>query len=320
MRLVRAVILSAPLPAYAQKQTAAVIGMLTTTTPNAVQLESIRKGLGERGYVEGKNLTIIYRSAEGRFDRLPVLARELLESKVSVILAYGSPVPARSAKAVTQTIPIVFAYGGDPVVDGLIAGLNRPGGNVTGATFIGTQLSAKRLELLRELVPQMTDVALLVNRKGTLAENETRDVEAAAKKLDQRLHVVDASNELEIASAFETIDRAKVNALIVGTDPTLGLLFNKQIIALAAQYKIPAIYPERLGIGDGALMSYGASFLDALKQAGDYTGRILDGANPADLPVVLPTKFELVLNLKAARAMGLAVPQSMLTFADEVIE
>jgi putative tryptophan/tyrosine transport system substrate-binding protein len=179
--------LAAPLPASAQKQTTSVIGLLTTTTPDPTQLGAILKGLGERGYVDGRNLTVMYRSAEGTFERLPALARDLVERHVSLIFAFGSPVPARLAMAITTTMPIVFAYGGDPVVDGLVASLNRPGGNVTGATFLSTALSGKRLELLGKLLPQMTDVALLVNRKGTLAENQIRDAESATQTLGQRL-------------------------------------------------------------------------------------------------------------------------------------
>jgi putative ABC transport system substrate-binding protein len=311
---------AAPLPASAQKETKAVIGMLTTTAPDAEQLAAIAKGLGDRGYVEGRDFNVVYRAAGGRFERLPALAKELVESNVSLILAYGSPVPARSAKAITATIPIVFAYGGDPVMDGLVASFNRPGGNVTGATFIGTTLSGKKLELLGKLLPQMTDVALLVNRKGTLAENQIKDAEAATQTLGQRLRVVDASSEAEIETAFETIGRANVNALLIGTDPTLGLLFHGQIIALAARYKIPTIYPTRAETDDGGLMSYGASFLGALYQAGVQTGRILDGEKPADLPIMQPTRFEMVINLKTAKLLGLAVPPSLLALADDVIE
>lgn len=195
--------LVAPFHASAQQQMTAVIGLLTTTTPDARQLGAIQKGLAERGYVEGRNLTTLYRSADGKFERLPALAGELVESRVSVILAYGAPVPARSAKAMTSTIPIVFAYGGDPVIDGLVASLSHPGGNVTGATFIGTALSGKKLEFLGRLLPEMSSVALLVNRKGTLAEDQIKDVESATQKLRQRLHVVDASTDREIESAFE---------------------------------------------------------------------------------------------------------------------
>jgi putative ABC transport system substrate-binding protein len=320
IKLVCTGVLASPLPASAQKRTNAVIGMLTAVTPNAVQLATIRKGLDERGYVEGRNLTVLYRSAEGKFDRLPALAADLVGNRVALILAYGSPVPARSAKAATATIPIVFAYGGDPVADGLVASFNRPGGNVTGATFIGTTLSGKKLELLRQLVPQMTDVALLVNRKGTLAENQIRDAELATQTLGQRLHVVDASNEAEIEAAFEEIGRINIDALIVSTDPTLGLLFHGQIIALAARYKIPTMYTSRQEVDDGGLISYSANFLDALHQAAVYAGRILDDEKPADLPIIQPTKFELAINLKTAKALGLSVPPSLLALADEVIE
>jgi putative ABC transport system substrate-binding protein len=310
--------LAAPPPARAQKSASAVVGILTTATPSAVQVEALQKGLGERGYVEGRNAAFEYRSAEGKFDRLPALAADLVDKQVSAIVAIGGPVPARAAKAATSTIPIVFGYGGDPVVDGLVASLNRPAGNVTGTTFIGTTLTGKRLELLRELVPQMTDVALLVNRKSTLAENQIKDAEAATQALGQRLHVVNASSEAEIDAGFETISQSKANALMISTDPTLGLLFLRRIVALAERYKIPTIYPTRVDVG--GLISYGASFLEIWYQVGVYVGRILNGEKPADLPVIQPTRFELIINLKTAKALGLTVPASLLSFADEVIE
>jgi putative ABC transport system substrate-binding protein len=318
IKLVGAGALAGPPSARAETPANVVVGILTTTTPNADQLEAFKKGLDERGYVAGRNAAFLYRSAEGKFDRLPALAADLIGNQVSAIVAIGGPVPARAAKAATSTIPIIFGYGGDPVADGLVASFNRPDGNLTGATFISTSLTGKRLELLREVVPQMTDVALLVNRKSTLAEDQIKDAEGATQALGQRLHVVNAGNEVEIDAAFETIREVKANALMVSTDPTLGLLFSRQIIALAARYRIPAIYPTRAE--DGGLISYGASFLEIWREVGVYVGRVLSGEKPADLPIIQPTKFELVINLKTAQALGLTVPPSLLALADEVIE
>lgn len=311
--------LAAPFAANAQKAPK-VIGLLTTVPPDAGVLAAIRKGLGERGYVEGRNLTVIARSADGKLDRMPALVAELIADKVSAIMGVGGPIPTRSAKDATSTIPIVFAYGGDPVVDGLVASVNRPGGNVTGATFIGTSLVGKRLQLLRELLPRMAAVALLVDRKSTLAEPQVKDTEAAAQAMGLRLLAVDAGNASEIDTAFETMAQAKVDALVVPTDPTFGLIHVKQVIALTARYRLPSIHPTKTEAGNGALISYGASFTEAVHQAAVYVGRILDGEKPSDLPVLQPTIFELVVNLKTAKALGLTVPPSLLAVADEVIE
>jgi putative ABC transport system substrate-binding protein len=318
--LAAAGLLAAPFAAHAQRTANAVVGLLTPVTFDAEVLDSLRKGLGERGYIEGRNLTLVMRSAEGQLDRLPAMAAELVARKVSVIMGIGGPIPARSAKAATATIPIVFAYGGEPVIDGLVASFNRPGGNVTGTTFIGTSLIAKRLQLLRELLPRLAEVALLVNRKSTLAEPQIKDAEAAARAMGLHLHIVEAGTAAEIDIAFETMARAKVDALVLTTDPTFGLIHTKQIIAATIRYRIPSIHPTRTETTDGALMSYGASFNEAVRQAAVYAGRILDGEKPADLPVLQPTTFELIINLKTARALGLTVPQSLLAVADEVIE
>ena len=320
IRLAGAGLLAVPLAAHAQKTANAVVGLLTSVTFDAEVLGAIRKGLGERGYVEGRNLTVLTRSAEGKLDRLPALAAELVAAKVSVIMGIGGPIPARSAKAATATTPIVFAYGGDPVIDGLVASFNRPGGNVTGATFIGTSLVAKRLQLLRELLPNMAEVALLVNRKSTLAGPQITDTEAAAQTMGLRLRVVEAATADEINAAFETMAQAKVDALVLTTDPTFGLIHEQQVIASTLRYKIPSIHPTKAEATDGALMSYGASFYEAVRQAAVYAGRILDGEKPADLPVLQPTTFELIINLKTARVLGLTVPPSLLAVADEVIE
>jgi putative tryptophan/tyrosine transport system substrate-binding protein len=297
------------------------IGLLTSTNLHSWNINAIRKGLDEAGYVEGRNLTILRRSAEGQLDRLPALAADLVRRQVSVILATGSPVPARTAKAATTKIPVVFAYGGDPVGDGLVASFNRPGGNVTGATFIGTALTAKRLELLREVAPRIIDVALLVNPKGTLAEDQIKDANAAAPLLGLRLHVVNASSESEIDGAFVTMDRLKVSALLVGIDPAFGVHRQKQLADLASRYRIPTMYGSARGYVDsGGLMSYGANIADTWRQASVYVGRILKGEQPSDLPIIQPTKFELIINLKAAKALGLEIPPKFLFTADEVIE
>jgi putative tryptophan/tyrosine transport system substrate-binding protein len=308
-----------PLPVRAQQPAMQVVGFLTATNMISYQLKAIQKGLNEGGYVEGRNLAIISRSANGQFDRLSTLAADLVASKVSVILAIGSPVPARAAKAATSTIPVVFAYGGDPVSDNLVASLNRPGGNVTGVTFIGTALTSKKLELLREIAPDVTDIGLLVNPTGTLAEMQIKDAKEATQRLGQRLHVINASSGGEIDAAFATISQLNVGALFVGTDPIFAS-YRDQLAALTARYKIPAIYNIREYCEAGGLMSYGASLTNTWYQAGVYVTRILKGEKPADLPVMQPTNFELVINLKTAKALGLTVPPQLLTRADEIIE
>jgi putative ABC transport system substrate-binding protein len=305
-----------PLAAHTQQRAMSVIGLLTPRNLQFFELNAVQKGLNEGGYFEGRNLAIMYRSADGQFDRLSTLAADLVASKVSVILAIGSPVPARAAKAATSTIPIVFAYGGDPIIDGLVASFNRPGGNITGATFIGATLTAKKLELLREIAPGATDIGLLVNPTGTLAEIQIKD---AIQELGQRLHVTNVSSGGEIEGAFNTMSKLKVGALLVGTDP-IFFLYRDQLVALAARYKIPTIYTTGDYCKAGGLMSYGASILNTISQAGGYVARILKGEKPADLPVIQPTKFELVINLKTAKALGLTVPAQLLTRADEVIE
>ena len=236
-----------------------------------------------------------------------------------MILAIGSSVPALAAKAATGTIPIVFAYGGDPVGDNLVASFNRPGGNVTGITFIGTTLTTKRLELLREIAPGVTDIGLLVNPTSTMAEVQIKDAGDAAQILGQRLHVVNVGSEGEIDAAFAAISQLRVGALLIGTAPIFAVR-RDQLVALTARYGIPSIYGLREYPDAGGLMSYGASRADTWYQAGVYVGRILKGAKPADLPVVQPTKFEFVINLKTAKALGLDAPPSLLAIADEVIE
>jgi ABC-type uncharacterized transport system substrate-binding protein len=245
----------------------------------------------------------MYRSAGGEFELLSSLADDLVASKVAAILAVGGPVPARAAKAATSTIPIVFAYGGDPVRDNLVASLNRPGGNVTGVTFIGTTLTTKKLELLQEVVPGITDIGLLVNPTGTLADVQIKDMKEAVEGLSRRLQVANVSSESEIDAAFAALSQSKVGALVIGTDPIFAL-YRGQIIALAARYKIPAIYNIREYCEVGGLMSYGASLTDTWRQAAIYVSRVLKGEKPANLPVLQPTKFELVINLKTLRRLA----------------
>jgi putative ABC transport system substrate-binding protein len=308
-----------PLAARAEQRPMPLMGLLTLAKPEWV-MNAIQDGLREAGFVDGRNLTMIARSADGQFDRLPALAAELVQSRVDVILATGSPVPARAAKAATTQIPIVFAYGGDPVTDGLVNSMNQPGGNVTGATFIGSSLLAKRMELLREIVPQASDVALLVNPKGTLAERQIKDGTAAAATLGQRLHVINTSTVNDIDAAFETMVQSKIGAFIVSTDPFFGFIGRDRLVNLARRYKIPGIYNAREESGIGGLVSYGPNLPDTWRQAAVYVGRILKGEKPQDLPVMQPTKFEIVINLKAARELGLTIPPALLGLADEVIE
>jgi putative tryptophan/tyrosine transport system substrate-binding protein len=309
-----------PLAVRAQSAKMPVIGLLTPANLPDWAMNAIRAGLDDAGFMEGRNLTIVVRSAEGQFDRLPALAADLARSEVKAILATGSPVPARTAKAATSTIPIVFAYGGDPVADGLVDSLNRPGGNVTGATFIGSALLAKRMEILREIVPQATDIALLVNPKGTLAERQVRDATAAAQTLGQRLHVLNTSTEGEIDAAFATMSRLNVGAFIVSTDPFFGFVGRDHVVMQAQNHKIPGIYNGRDELGADGLVSYGPKLADTWRQAGLYVGLILQGQKPADLPVMQPTRFEMTINLKTARKLELTVPPTLLARADEVIE
>jgi putative tryptophan/tyrosine transport system substrate-binding protein len=313
-----------PIAASAQQPTMPVIGFLASGSPPLERrsdhnLAAFRTGVEEAGFVEGKDVIIDYKWARGQFDRLPTLASELVARPVDVIFAFGTPIPARAAKAATSTIPIVFAYGGDPVADGLVASLNRPGGNVTGATFITAALAAKRLELLRELVPNADTVGVLVNPKNQLADTQLKDVDAASRSLGQPMHIAYASSENEFEAAFTALARQGVRALLLGTDT---IFFNRrdQLIALAASHRIPAIYTFREYVRDGGLISYGPIQTETIRQAGLYAGRILKGAKPADLPVLQPTKFELVINLKTATALGLEVPWFLQQRADEVIE
>jgi putative tryptophan/tyrosine transport system substrate-binding protein len=309
-----------PLAARAQQPAMPVIGFLNGASPEgyAPYVAAFRQGLKEVSYVEGQNTTIEYRWAEGRYDRLPALAADLVGRKVTVIAATSSPA-ARAAKAATSTVPIVFTTGDDPIKLGIVASLSRPGGNVTGISNLLVDLGSKLLGLLRELVPGTTTIAVLTNPDFPGTERQLRDVEAAALVLGLKFMVLRASSEQEMETAFATIARQGGVALLVGVDPSF-LDHRDHIVSLAARHAIPAIYPVREFAVAGGLMSYGSDFADSYRQAGIYTGRILRGEKPADLPVQRSTKFEFVINFKTAKALGLAVPNSMQLLADEVIE
>jgi len=276
--------------------------------------------LQEAGYVEGQNVAIEYRWAEGQYDRLPELASDLVRRQVAIIAATGGSVSAMAAKAITGTIPIVFTSGGDPVRMGLVASINRPGGNVTGVSLFTSTLAAKRLALLHELVPTATVIAMLVNPTNPNAEPDTKEVETAARTTGLQLVVLRASNESDLDKVFGTMSQHKVGAVIVGADPLFDNNARDRMVALAAHHALPAIYDWRDVAVAGGLVSYGSNLADGYRLAGIYTGRILKGEKPADLPVLQPTKFELVINLKTAKALGLTVPQTLQVAADEVIE
>ena len=309
-----------PIAVRAQQPVMPVVGSLNARSPDeaASHISAFRQGLGESGYFEGKNVTVEYRWAEGRYDRLPALAAELVSRQVAVIAATGGDPSALAAKAATATIPIVFTIGSDPVRLGLVASLNKPGGNVTGVTYIFSQLGTKRLELLRQLIPNATVIAMLVNPNYAPASDEVRDVQAGARILGLQINVLSASAESEIDSAFASVAQQSA-ALIVGTDPFL-ISRRDHIVRLAARHAIPVIYFSREFVEAGGLMSYGANIANGYRQAGVYVGQILSGAKPSELPVMQPTSYALLINLKTAKALGIKVPPMLLALADEVIE
>jgi putative ABC transport system substrate-binding protein len=300
-----------------------IIGLLSSVSfqSYAVRVAALRQGLIETGFVEGKNITIEYRSADGRLEKLPALVADLVGQKVDVIVTIGGEVPARAAKTATSTIPIVFAAGGDPVDFGLVASLSRPEGNVTGVSFFSNELGPKRIELLRELSPQADRLAFLMGSTSTTANAERSDKELmlAARNIGLQGVILRADTEQKIDEAFTRIVQLRVAGLVVENDAYLNSR-RDQIVALAARHKVPAIYAYREHIQAGALISYGTDVNEMYRQAGIYTARILKGDKPGDLPVLLPNKFELIINVKTANGLGLSVPQNLLARADEVIE
>jgi putative ABC transport system substrate-binding protein len=307
--------------ARAQQKAMPVIGFLSARPAgvSAPLVAAFRQGLSEAGYTEGQNVAIEYRWADGRYDRLPALAADLVGRKVDVIVASGGPPSARAAQIATATIPITFVVGTDPVELGLVASLARPGGNLTGVSMQMTELNAKRLELLSELVPQARVIALLVNPNYPGAEGIMREVQEAARATGVQILILKARTEGEIDAAFTTLVQRHVDALVVGNDSFFDSRI-EQFVALAGRDAVSAIYDQREFPDSGGLMSYGTSLTSVYRQLGIYAGKILSGAKPADLPVQQPTRFELVLNMKTAKALGLTVPQSILARADEVIE
>jgi putative tryptophan/tyrosine transport system substrate-binding protein len=309
-----------PLAAPAQQSAVSVVGYVSLLSPGSQrrQLAAFRQALNEAGYVEGRNLTIEYRSAEGYYDRLPALVNDLTSRQVAVIVA-STNAAALTAKNATTTIPIVFTIGGDAVRLGLVSSISRPGGNITGVMQFSDVLIKKRMELLHEMVPKAAVIAVLLNPSNPDIETRLKDVQAAAGTIGQQIVVLNASSERDFDKAFASAVQNRIGALLVQNDP----FFNDRIdrlIALAARHKIPAVYEQRGHAEAGGLAAYGTDFADVYRQVGIYTGRILKGAKPADLPVMQPTKFELVINLKTAKVLGLTVPPALLVSADEVIE
>jgi ABC-type uncharacterized transport system substrate-binding protein len=310
-----------PLTARAQQPTMPVIGFLSgrSSAEAAYAVAAFHRGLREQGYVEGDNLAIEYRWADGAYDRLPTLAADLVRRRVAVIAATGGHLSGLAAKAATSSIPIVFNAGEDPVALGLVTSINRPGGNATGIYIFIAEMDTKRLELLRELVPNAALIAVLLNPTWIRFKTVSKEIAEVARAAGQRIDVVEASNEHEIHGAFKRIARLRPQALLVGADPFFNAR-REQLVTLANHYAIPAVYELREFAVAGGLMSYGTSLTEAYRQVGVYTGRILKGEKTAELPVVQSSKFELVINLKTAKALGLEVPATLLARADEVIE
>jgi putative ABC transport system substrate-binding protein len=309
-----------PLAARAQQPAMPVVGFLGSTSPDlyAHLVRAYRQGLSEAGYDEGRNVAIDFRWAESQYERLPALATELVDRRVTVIAAGALPA-AVTAKAATTTIPIVFSIGVDPVAFGLVASLNRPGGNVTGVTNLNLELGPKQLEVLRELLPAATVMAALVNPTNPNADSHTSDLQTAARKLGIQLQILHASSERDFETVFTSLVQARASGLVIGADAFL-LSRSKQLGALSTRHAVPAIYQFREFVEAGGLLSYGSSITDSYRQLGVYTGRILNGEKPADLPVQQSTKVGLIINLKTAKLLGLEVPPTLLARADEVIE
>jgi ABC-type uncharacterized transport system substrate-binding protein len=310
-----------PLEARAQQPAMPVIGFLglASSTSNAPFIASFIRGLNDAGFAEGKNVLIEFRWAEGRYDRLPALAADLVGRHVAVIFASGGTVPLRAVMAATSSIPIIFSLGNDPVKQGIVSSLNRPGGNITGVTFTSAPLGAKRLELVRELIPKASLIASLVNPNSAAAVDEQQQLESVAGPIGLKILVLNAKSATEIDAAFTNLTQLHADALLIPPDAFFTER-REQLVELAARYVVPTVYFEREYVVAGGLMSYGVPLRESYRQAGIYAGRILGGAKPADLPIVQATKFELVINLKTAKALGLEIPDKLLALADEVIE
>jgi putative ABC transport system substrate-binding protein len=307
-----------PFTARAQQPAMPVIGFLSSISPDrqGPTTRGYLHGLAEMGFVEGRNVTIEYRWASGHYDQLPAMVADLISRGVSVIDAVAGSAPGLAAKAATTTIPIVFQTGSDPVRDGLVSSINRPTANITGVTRLGTTVEPRRLELLHELVPSAPAISFLVNPTNPAADHQQQEIQDAAKSLGLNLDVMKASTESELLGVFKSLPQ-KRSAVLLATDPFLD---GSLLVTLAARYHIPVCHFDRNQVAAGALMSYGASLVDSFRQVGVYTGRILKGAKPTDLPIMQPTKFDLVINLKTAKALGLIIPPNVLSLADEVIE
>jgi putative ABC transport system substrate-binding protein len=310
-----------PLAAGAQRRTSRIVGFLHSASSGQVVdlVAAFRSGLQEGGFSEGQDITIEYRWAENDSERLPALASNLVEQNVDIIAAAGGDRSALAAKHATSEIPIVAVIGGDPVAEGLVASLSRPGGNLTGVSFLTTSLTTKRLELLLELAPKTKVVTLLLNSKNPQSSEVVNDLQKVAIAKGLELRVVTAGTEAEIDGAFATIERPHVGALVIQADPYFNNV-RGQLISLAARHSLPAIHERRAFVAEGGLISYGTSLPDVYRQVGLYCGKVLKGANPSDLPVLQPTKFELAVNLKTAKVLGLTIPPAVVALADEVIE